>query len=194
MNLPETIHENLQKHHRVDLMENGEIEVTQAERDELEDWWIENGDDLYEALDTAGILVSAGMGWFPHPEWLYRLPQLGLFEEDTDAIIDYVHDYWPESLMLLGDIEATGIERAITAYAKRCKQKHLKYNQPSTDLSTVEVGDFIAMGCRFHRLVVVLRNENGELARYEPFCKWKDYEYAGFGLRYVEAPVEAEAA
>lgn len=45
-----------------------------------------------------------------------------------------------------------------------------------------------------HRLVIVLRNVNGELARYEPFCKWDDYEYVGFGLRYVEIEQEEAAA
>lgn len=124
MNLAETLHENIEKHQRIRVMETDENAVTQAEKDELDNWWIEHDDDLRDALEAAGILVMAYLcGWFPHPEWLYRLPQLGLSEEDTQAVIDYVQEYWYESLVLLEDIEATGVERAIKANAKRCKTK-----------------------------------------------------------------------
>src|SRR5712691_8632220 len=191
MNLAEKLREHIEKHQRIRAMETDEIEVTQAERDELDNWWIEHDSDLNEALEATGILVSGSLSWFPHPDWLYRLPQLGLSEEDTQAVIDYVREHWSESLVLFDDIEATGIERAITAYAKRCKQKGIVFSQPDAYLSTIETEEPKGMG---HRLVVVLRNVNGELARYEPFPKWKDQEYAGFGLRYVESLGQTEAA
>src|SRR5713101_3359709 len=195
MNLAEILHENLEKNHRLDSLENGEIEVPKAESEELWNWWIEHTDDLTDALMDAGILVMGAYSPFPHPEWLYRLPQLGLCEEDTQAIIDYVHEHWSESLMLLDDIEADGIERAITASAKRCKQKGIVFSQPDAALSTIETENTtLDTTLGYHRFVVVLRNVNGELARYEPFCKRKDQEYAGFGLRYVESLGQTVAA
>ncbi len=143
MNLAEILHENLEKNHRLDSLENGEIEVPKAESEELWNWWIEHTDDLTDALMDAGILVMGAYSPFPHPEWLYRLPQLGL-----DAALSTIE----------------------------------------TENTTLDT----TLG--YHRFVVVLRNVNGELARYEPFCKWKDQEYAGFGLRYVESLGQTVAA
>jgi hypothetical protein len=185
MNLADKLHEHIEKHQRIRAMETNEIEVTKAEKDELDNWWIDHTDDLNEALEAVGVLGVGKLSWFPHPEWLYRLPNLGLSEEDTQAVIKYIEEdfRFQPSLILLDDIESEGVERAITAYAKRCKQKGIVFNQPDAALSTIETEDFRGM---YNRFVVVLRNVNGELTRYEPFPKWKDYEYAGFGLRYVE--------
>jgi hypothetical protein len=121
MNLAGKLQENIQKNRRLDQMENGEIKVTQAERDDNWNWWIEHSDDLNDALEAAGILVICADSpcWFPHLDRLDRLSNLGPSEEDSLMVIDYVEEHWPASLRLLSDIEATGIERAITAYAKR---------------------------------------------------------------------------
>jgi hypothetical protein len=185
MNLAKILHENIQKNQRLDEMESGEIEVTQAERDELDNWWIERADDLNEALEAAGILVMGYLspGWFPHPEWLYRVSQLGLSDDNVDMVVDYVQEHWWESLILFDDLEADGIKRAIIAYAKRCKANGITYNQPDVDLSDVDAEDLTGRGSY---LLVVLRNVHGVLARFEAFPKWKDHKYAGFGLRYVE--------
>ncbi len=134
-------------------------DMIRAEKTMSEEDWIERGSDATEALEAAGILVDAttadgypSLGWFPHPDWDDRLIALGMSSEDRETVSDYVQDKWSNSLQWLGSLYDHGIERATKAYARRSKQ------QPDADLSTVEE--------ERGNMFVILRNVNGELARY----------------------------
>ncbi|SRR6266536_2706261 len=175
------------------LVEMNLAEMIRAEETMSDEEWIEQGDAATEALEAAGILVSAdypGTGWFPHPDWVARVTALGLSSKDNQTVFDYVEDKWSDSLRWMESLYEHGIERAIKAYARRAKQKGFIFEQPDSALSAVE-----AEG---GNMFVILRNVNGELARYvslETSPTKADYDEptTWWRLEYVEPKQEAAA-
>ncbi len=120
-------------------------DLIRAENAMSEEEWIEEGDAATEALEDAGILVSAvtadgypSLGWFPHPDWVARVTAVGMSAEDNQTVFDYVEDKWSNSLRWLDSLYDHGIERATKAYARRAKQKGFVFEQPDSALTTVE--------------------------------------------------------
>ncbi len=105
--------------------------------------WVERGDEHIQALEAAGLLVSAAdtFAYFPHPDWIQRIDALGLDDKGKEEIISYLRREWREGMAWLQSIEMAGVERATTAYAKLAKQKGFVFEQPDLYLSTLEEHD-----------------------------------------------------
>jgi hypothetical protein len=137
---------------------DSEVEVSQEEFNAADDRACDLQDEIMDALEEAGILVSAAdsFGWFPHPDWEDRLAALGMSEEDNQLIFVYVKDMWEDSLTWLDDLYVDGIQRAIAAYKRRRPQRNFRKPDPEK-CSIEEQGG---------RMWVVLRDGNGEMGRY----------------------------
>jgi len=149
--------------------------------------------EVHEELEAAHVLMPALddlPGWSLHPDW-QDMSRLGLSQEDIQTVGDYVVDVWRDSFEKLDSIMNNGIGRATTEYREKAECEGFVFAEPDDLLSTVEE--------QGGRLFVVLRNVNGELARYvvvsaspdeadisDPWTWWR--------LRYYVEPEQGEEA
>jgi hypothetical protein len=137
---------------------NSEVKVSRDEFDAADDRACDLDDEIIEVLEKASILVGAAdsFGWFPHPEWEDKVVALSISHEGKQMIAEFVEDMFPNSLTWLDDLYVDGIKRAIAAYKRRRPQRN--FRKPDLEKCTIEEGE--------GRMWVVLRDDNGEMARY----------------------------
>jgi hypothetical protein len=53
--------------------------------------------EVHEELEAARVLVwneKIGFGWFPHPEYEYKMATLSLSPEDAEIVDAYIRSNW----------------------------------------------------------------------------------------------------